>query len=72
MRSMKSKETSSKTVGQERASQLIEMEKKLLFQSTWSNSSSNDPRALVGADLYDLGFSQDEILDMVGKHYGDF
>jgi hypothetical protein len=40
-------------------------------QSTWLNSY-RDERSLAGSDLASLGFTYNEILDMVGKHNGDF
>jgi hypothetical protein len=50
---------------QEQLSSLKQTEKKSQSQSTWSNFYR-------GVDLETLGFSKEEILDILGGHYGDF
>jgi hypothetical protein len=65
MKSKISTETLSKMEEQEQLSSLKQTEKKSQSQSTWSNFYR-------GVDLETLGFSKEEILDILGGHYGDF
>ena len=71
MKSKTSKETLLKTEEQGRRSLSKKVERKSLCRSTWLNSY-RDERAVIGTDLKSLGFTNEEILDMLGGHNGDF